>query len=59
MIRKFLTVTAAAITLSACSLAPELKMPETNIPAAFKETGPVADGQWKLGAPAEHADRGE
>lgn len=53
----------AALLLTACSLAPELKEPQIDTPAAFKESAePVmaADGSsWKIAQPAEAQPRGE
>lgn len=47
----------AATALTACNLAPELKKPAVEVPAAFKEvsaedTSPVTDGSWALANPA-------
>jgi multidrug efflux system outer membrane protein len=51
--------TLAMAVLSACSSVPELKQPHVDVPAAFKEQGPVGDGKWKLATPAEANARGE
>ncbi|MBC7858068.1 MAG: RND transporter, partial [Burkholderiaceae bacterium] len=53
----------AALLLSACA-APELKQPQIEVPAAFKEAPDAAqtaaDGtRWKAGKPAEAQPRGQ
>ncbi|MEA2754723.1 MAG: hypothetical protein QOJ54_1012 [Aliidongia sp.] len=45
---------AAALSLAACSLAPEYHRPETPAPPAFKEAG-----EWKRAEPADEAPKGE
>lgn len=53
-----------ATTLHACSLAPNLKMPDMNVPASYKEQPTAAavmevKGDWKPAYSLEKADRGE
>jgi multidrug efflux system outer membrane protein len=50
--------TLAMAVLSACSSVPRMAPPQLNVPASFKEAQ-VADGTWKLAAPAEAQPRGE
>lgn len=46
------------LLLAGCTLAPELKVPETGAPAAWKEAPGQRVGDWKLAAPADGAPRG-
>lgn len=50
---KFATPLLAALVLAGCA-APELRMPEIDMPAAFKEE----QGRWKTAQPAESQERG-
>ncbi len=56
-----MTFLAMTIALSACSLAPDFKVPEMNPPAVFKEQ-PAEDvaspGLWKTAMPFENCHRG-
>lgn len=45
----------AGLMLSACSLAPQYRTPETPTPAAFKEAG----SEWKPAQPADSQPRGD
>ena len=50
------------LSLSACSLAPDFKAPEVEVPAQFKEAAQLPEaerGTWKEAQPAEHLTRGE
>jgi NodT family efflux transporter outer membrane factor (OMF) lipoprotein len=50
---------AATLALvSACTLAPEYKRPDTPEPPAFKEAPPAGDSTWFPAAPADALDRG-
>jgi len=48
-----------AALAAACSLAPELKQPEIEVPARFKELPPEERGAWKPAQPAEDLPRGQ
>jgi multidrug efflux system outer membrane protein len=52
-----------ALALSACSLAPPLEVPTTDVPDSYKETLPPLhtelEGQWKEATPADAEERGE
>lgn len=55
--RKFILGLLAFTALTACDLAPDLKQPKVDIPAAFKEAPvadeqPIADGKWAPANPA-------
>ena len=53
--KRLIAISLAFLTLTACSLAPAYKTPETDVPGAFKEDL----GQWKEGNPQASAqDRG-
>jgi multidrug efflux system outer membrane protein len=45
--------------LAGCSLAPELKQPELDVPARYKELPAAARGAWKTAQPAEGVARGQ
>jgi len=45
--------------LAGCSLAPELKQPEIQVPPRFKELPPEERGAWKAAQPSEDLPRGQ
>ncbi len=47
------------LVLAGCSLAPELKQPEVEVPARFKELPPAEQGAWKPAQPSEELPRGQ
>ncbi len=47
------------LALAGCSLAPEFKQPDMDVPAQYKELAPEERGAWKPAQPAEEAARGE
>ena len=47
------------LVLFGCSLAPELKQPEVEVPARFKELPPAEQGAWKPAQPSEELPRGQ
>jgi multidrug efflux system outer membrane protein len=49
---------AGAALLAGCSFAPNLAVPETGGPAAWKEAPAQLPGDWKLAAPADDVSRG-
>lgn len=52
----------ALVSLSGCSLSPDFKAPEVEVPAQFKEAAQMSEaerGAWKEAQPAEHLSRGE
>jgi len=52
--------TALGAPLSGCNLAPDFKLPSAAAPEAFREAEELKEkGQWKVGEPAAHFDRGE
>jgi multidrug efflux system outer membrane protein len=58
------TLLLVGSVLGGCSLAPDFALPETKLPAAYKEQLPdtqaeVAQGQWKPAIAMEAADRGK
>jgi multidrug efflux system outer membrane protein len=58
MKRSLIALLTAA--LAGCSLAPPYEKPQLDVPAAWKELAPgELAGTWKIGAPAEGAQRGE
>jgi len=64
--RRFLPWFLITTSLTGCSLAPDFKLPELNLPASFKEqpaqAAPAIEeekGNWKLAEPMEKADRGQ
>ncbi|MET0681458.1 MAG: efflux transporter outer membrane subunit, partial [Burkholderiales bacterium] len=52
-------VIPVALVLAGCSLAPEFKQPEVEVPGRYKELGPDERGAWKPARPAETSPRGE
>lgn len=57
---KHIKVFLVLFTLSGCSLAPDLKQPEFNIPESYKEQhGQAEVDNWKLAEFSENSDRGE
>ena len=52
-------VIPVALVLAGCSLAPEFKQPEVEVPARYKELVPEERGAWKPAQPAEASPRGE
>lgn len=53
---------AVAVLLAGCSLTPEFKAPEVDVPSAWKEAPASAEserGSFKPGEPSEHLARGE
>lgn len=57
--RRLLALIAAAALVSGCSLAPELKQPEVEVPTRFKELPPAERGAWKPARPSEDLPRGQ
>lgn len=56
--------TIATILLSGCSLAPDFKLPQIELPFAYKEETPLPapkpiDERWQVATPLEAQDRGE
>ncbi|KAB2924516.1 MAG: RND transporter, partial [Dechloromonas sp.] len=50
----------ASLLLAGCSLAPDYRRPEADIPASYKEAPqPPAGAPWKLAQPADAVERGE
>ncbi|HEX6827917.1 MAG TPA: RND transporter, partial [Burkholderiales bacterium] len=52
----------AVLLLAGCATAPELRQPEMEVPAMYKEAQalpPEERGRWEEAKPAEHVDRGE
>lgn len=48
-----------AVLIAGCSLAPELRQPEVEVPARFKELPPQERGAWKPAQPSEELPRGQ
>ncbi len=48
-----------AVLIAGCSLAPELKQPEMDVPASFKELPLAERGAWKPAQPSEALPRGQ
>lgn len=60
MKKNILFLPLMALSLSACSLAPDFMLPDASKPAAFKEDlAASAGGSWKVGQPAAASDRGD
>jgi len=57
----FSLISGICFLTSGCSLAPDFKMPDMQLPTKFKEQQqpPINDGSWKIGVPAESVNRGE
>ena len=55
---KRLIALMATTILSACSLAPDAKTPDTNLPGGFKQED-VSKGEWKPAVSLEKQDRGQ
>lgn len=52
--KKIVLASVILLSLGACSLAPKFVRPDTQTPEAFRE----AEGVWKAGEPAAHAEKG-
>lgn len=66
MFRKHSFALLVGTLLSSCSLAPDLKMPDLNLPASFKQQPVETEaeaakekGNWKKGEKLENTDRGQ
>jgi multidrug efflux system outer membrane protein len=56
---RLLRVAPLVLVLAGCSLAPELKQPELDVPARYKELPAEERGSWKPAQPAEDQPRGQ
>ena len=54
--RNFLALTASAFALAACTVGPDYRQPELDVPAAWKEDAPPG---WKIAQPQDMDDHGE
>jgi multidrug efflux system outer membrane protein len=54
-----LDLVPAAALVAGCSLAPELKQPEVDVPVRFKELPAAEQGTWKPAQPSEDLPRGQ